>query len=88
MEFLLLFLTASSAHAVLNIALIFDFVKFWQNMLTNLIRLEKHVVEKLEKNMVLQNMVFQNMVFKKHGLKKDMVLKKAICEQFGIDSIL
>jgi hypothetical protein len=57
-------------------------------MLTNLIRLEKHVVEKLEKNMVLQNMVFQNMVFKKHGLKKDMVLKKAICEQFGIDSIL
>ena len=62
MEFLLLFLTASSAHAVLNIALIFDFVKFWQNMLTNLIRLEKHVVEKLEKNMVLQNMVLQNML--------------------------
>ena len=52
---------------------------------SNLTKLEKHVVEKIEKNMVLKNMVLKKHGANKHGLKKNMVLKKPICEQFGID---
>ena len=35
--------------------------------------------------MVLKNMVLKKHGANKHGLKKNMVLKKPICEQFGID---
>ena len=56
---------------------------------SNLIRLDQTLKTCFRKNwkkdMVLKNMVLKKHGPNKHGLKKNMVLKKAICEQFGTD---